>query len=93
MINSLSLFSTWSVGVLNGCKPESIKEDFPRSIAYSSIAVTSLLHMTTAIGKLERPHLSGRFAGLFVVIPAMVGSIFCVGHQTGKAIRFLTKES
>lgn len=85
---SLSLFSTWSVGALNGYK---LKEDgLPNSIKYGTMALASGIHIVKGLGNLKTPIINPGISlfGLGVIVPFMVGTTFCVGNYVGKGVRY-----
>jgi hypothetical protein len=85
---SLSLFSTWTVGALNGYK---LKEDgLPNSIKYGTMALTSGINIVKGLGNLKTPIINPGLSilGLGVMIPFFVGTTFCVGNYVGKGIRY-----
>jgi hypothetical protein len=94
-MNSLSIFSTWGIGVLHGYKPK--EKEIPRSITYSTIGITSMLYSIKAIGNAPLPLKNIKpttiLGGILVFIPMKVRSVFCVGHQVGKAIQYKIEEA
>ena len=85
---SLSLFSNWGIGVLNGYK---YKEDgISNKIKYTAMSVSSLLFGTRIIFEeniQKFPLKNTMFATFLFVAPLVIGSTFCIGTQFGKAIR------
>lgn len=87
MAISLSLFSNWGIGILNGYK---YKEDgISNKIKYTAMSVSSLLFGTRIIFEENIQKLSPKylFTTFLIVAPLVIGSSFCVGTQFGKAIR------
>jgi hypothetical protein len=85
---SLSLFSTWFVGTLNGYK---LKEDgLPNSIKYGTMALATGIHIAKGFGNLKIPIINAgaSILGIGVIIPIMVGTTFCVGNYVGKGVRY-----
>ena len=77
---SISLFTTWLTGTINGYK---LKEDgLPNSIKYGVMGLTSGIHMIKGFSNIKLPVTSpgSTLAGLFVGIPLMTGATFCVGN-------------
>ena len=86
---SLSLFSTWTVGALNGYK---LKEDgLPNSIKYGTMALSTGVHIVKGFSNLKTPIVNpgANLFGLFVAIPVMIGATFCVGNYVGKGVRYV----
>jgi branched-subunit amino acid ABC-type transport system permease component len=87
MAMSLSLFSNWGIGILNGYK---YKEDgISNKIKYTAMSVSSLLFGTRVIFEENIQKIPPKylFTIFLVIAPLVIGSSFCVGTQFGKAIR------
>ena len=88
---SLSLFTNWAVGVINGYKQK--ENALPNGIKYGTIGVTTTVAMIKTLADFDTPNIikmtSGqKLAGLFIGVPLVMGMNFCVGHHMGKAIRY-----
>ena len=86
---SISLFSTWAVGALSGY---SLKDnDLPTGYKYGTMALTTGIHIVKSLANVDlqpyRTRPGSLVMGLFVGIPLMVGSTFCVGDFFGKSAR------
>jgi hypothetical protein len=84
---SLSLFSNWGIGVLNGFN---YKEDgISSKIKYTAMSVSSVLFGLRAFSVENIPKLTPQqmLAVLFIGTPLAIGSSFCMGTQFGKALR------
>lgn len=83
---SLSLFSTWSIGILNGY---TLKENgLPNSIKYGTMVLASGIHIVKDLGNFTKPIPKTTMVGVFVAIPIMIGATFCVGNYLGKGVRY-----
>ncbi len=85
------MFTNWSVGLLNGYN---VKEGgVPNGIKYGTMGLTTFAGMIKVLGNMDNVkinHITGgqKLAGLFIGVPLVVGTNFCVGHHMGKAIRW-----
>jgi hypothetical protein len=91
MAFSFSLFTNWSVGVLNGFKQK--ENGLPNGIKYGTMGVTTFAAMIKVLANFDTPSLvkatSGqKMAGLFIGVPMLMATNFCVGHHFGKALRY-----
>ena len=82
---SISLISNWLIGVLNGYTSK--ENGLPTSIKYSTISIASMISGFRMIEPKMPPSLV--LMSFFVVSPLMVGSLFCIGTQMGKGIRYI----
>jgi hypothetical protein len=82
---SISLISNWLIGVLNGYTSK--ENGLPASIKYSTISIASMISGFRMIEPKMPPSLV--LMSFFVVSPLMVGSLFCLGTQMGKGIRYI----
>ena len=82
---SLSLITTWAVGMLNGYTSK--ENGLPASIKYTTISITSILSGFRMI----EPKMPSSLVltSFFIISPLMVGSLFCIGTQIGKGIRYV----
>ena len=92
---SLSLFSNWAVGLINGYKQKD--NGLPNGIKYGTMGITTLSTVVKALGNFDKPNImkmtSGqKLGGLFIGIPFIMATNFCVGHHLGKAIRYAEDE-
>jgi hypothetical protein len=97
---SLSLFTNWAVGLINGYKQK--ENGLPNSIKYGTICVTTTTAMLKTLGHWDTPTAKNiisatitpgqKLFGLFIGVPLVMGMNFCVGHHMGKAIRFAEDE-
>jgi hypothetical protein len=88
---SLSLFTNWAVGLINGYKQK--ENGLPNDIKCGTIGVTTTIAMIKTLANFDTPNIikmtSGqKMAGLFIGVPLVMGMNFCVGHHMGKAIRW-----
>lgn len=87
---SLSIFTNWATGVLNGY---SLKDNgLPKGIIYGTLGVTTFANMVKVLGSFNAPeikhHTAGnKLASLFIGVPIMMGTSFCIGNFFGKGIR------
>ena len=81
----LSAFTNWSVGGINGYNSNGL----PSEVKYGTVGLTSLMGMIRVIGNIDIKVTPGqRATALFIVVPLVMGTNFCIGHQLGKAIRY-----
>ncbi len=95
MAFSFSLFSNWAVGLINGYKQK--ENGLPNDIKYGTMGVTTITTMMRTLANFDRPEViratSGqKIAGLFIGVPLLMATNFCVGHHLGKAIRWAEDE-
>jgi len=93
---SLSLFTNWAVGLINGYKQK--ENGLPSGIKYGTMGVTTSVAMIKTLANWDTPSAKNllsstitpgqKLFGLFVGVPLVMGMNFCVGHHMGKAIRF-----
>lgn len=93
---SLSLFTNWAVGLINGYKQK--ENGLPNGIKYGTMGLTTAIGMFKGLGNFDVPNLSHitagqKLFGLFVGVPLVIGANFCVGHHMGKAIRWAEDDS
>jgi hypothetical protein len=97
---SFTLFTNWAVGVINGYKQK--ENGLPNNIKYGTIGLSTFMTMFKTLGYLDTPvykkFISAttpgqKLAGLFIGIPLIMGTNFCVGHHMGKAIRYAEDDS
>jgi hypothetical protein len=91
MAFSFSLFTNWAVGVLNGYKQK--ENGLPNSIKYGTMGVTTAVAMIKTLGNFDAPNVvratgGQKLAGLFIAVPILMSTNFCVGHHLGKAVRY-----
>ena len=91
MAFSFSLFTNWAVGVLNGYKQK--ENGLPNGIKYGTMGVTTFASMIRVIGNFGTPPITTytagqKMAGLFIAVPIVMATNFCVGHHLGKAVRY-----
>jgi hypothetical protein len=86
----LIMFSNWAIGFLNG----RTKEGLPNDIKYGALGVTTFAGMMTALSHFDTSKLpiGSKLGGLFIGIPIVVGTQFCIGHHLGKATMYNTKK-
>ena len=93
---SLSIFTTWAVGLINGYKQQ--ENGVPNGIKYGTMGITTSIAMLKTLANFDTPASKNllsstitpgqKLFGLFVGVPLVMGMNFCVGHHMGKAIRF-----
>lgn len=98
---SFTLFTNWAVGVINGYKQK--ENGLPNNIKYGTIGLSTFMTMFKTLGYLDtsvnKKFISAtttpgqKLAGLFIGIPLIMGTNFCVGHHMGKAIRYAEDDS
>ena len=88
---SLSLFTNWTVGVLNGYKQKD--GGLPRGISYGTMGVTTFTMMLRMFGKFEDVDVKlsprQKIVGICIAAPLIMATNFCVGHHLGKAISYV----
>ena len=92
---SLSLITNWAVGLINGYKQK--ENGLPNNIKYGTLGVTTFVAMLKTLGNFDAPSVvrmtaGQKMAGLFIGVPLVMGTNFCVGHHMGKAIRWAEDE-
>jgi hypothetical protein len=92
---SLSLITNWAVGLINGYKQK--ENGLPNDIKYGTLGVTTFVAMLKTLGNFDAPSVvrmttGQKMAGLFIGVPLVMGTNFCVGHHMGKAIRWAEDE-
>lgn len=96
---SLSLFTNWAVGLINGYKQK--ENGLPNGIKYGTMGITTSVEIIKKLGTLgiwDTPSAKNllsvtttpgqKLLGLFIGVPLGIGINFCLGHHMGKAIRF-----
>ena len=89
----LTVLTNWTVGVINGYKQK--ENGLPNGIKYGTLGVTSFMGMIRVLGNFDtviKATSSQKLAGLFIVVPVVMGTNFCIGHHLGKAIRYVEDE-
>ncbi len=85
---SLTWFSTWATGVLNGYQKEN---PIPASYKYTIMGITAAVNVVKALGSqttpIPKPALL--LPTLCIGVPLITGSVFCVGTMFGKSVRHL----
>lgn len=87
---SLSIFTNWTTGILNGY---SFKENgLPKGIIYGTLGVTTFANMVKVLANFNTPEIKyysagNKLASLFIGVPIMMGTSFCIGNFLGKAVR------
>ncbi len=88
---SLSLFTNWTVGVLNGYMQKD--GGLPRGISYGTMGVTTFTMMIRMFGNLDETNVNlsprQKFVGMCIAAPLIIATNFCVGHHLGKAISYV----
>jgi hypothetical protein len=97
---SLSLFTNWAVGLINGYKQK--ENGLPNGIKYGTMGITTFVSMIRVLGHMDTSSKgiinTGATPGqklfsLFVGVPLVMGANFCVGNHMGKAIRWAEDDS
>jgi hypothetical protein len=85
---TISNFSVWFVGLMNGYKKE--EDKLPNSIKYGTMGITTVINMIKFTGNIKPPitNPGSILAGLFIGVPLVTGSVFCLGNFLGKAVRY-----
>jgi hypothetical protein len=88
---NIATITTWAVGLINGYKQK--ENGLPNQIIYGTMGAASIVNMMKVIGvsTLKPPGIL--MGGLFIGVPLVVGTTFCVGHHFGKAIRWAEDSS
>jgi hypothetical protein len=86
---SLSLFTGWAVGVLNGYKEGGLSN----SIKYGTMGLVGGAHIINIIRNNGIKPVTGvspvvLLAGILISAPLVSGSVFCLGHHLGKAVGY-----
>lgn len=89
---SLSLITNGSVGFINGYNKKD--NGVPNSIKYGIIGVTSVDGILKVLVNANIPDFiksSSRqnLARIFIGIPLIMGTNFCIGHHIGKAVYYV----
>jgi hypothetical protein len=95
MAFSFSIFTNWAVGLINGYKQKD--NGLPNDIKYGTMGITTFASMMRTLANFDAPEViratSGqKMAGLFIGVPLVMATNFCVGHHLGKAIRYAEDE-
>ena len=77
-----TVFTTWGVGALQGFTHK--ENVVPTSVKYTTMSVATGLSLIKAIPQVKKPIDLG---GALIAIPLLIGSVFCLGTQMGKATR------
>ena len=98
---SLSLFTNWAVGVINGYKKKD--NGLPANIKYSTLGITTTIGIFKTMANWDTPSAKNvisstltprqKVGGLLIGVPLAMGMNFCVGHHMGKAIRWAKDDS
>jgi hypothetical protein len=80
-------FSTWLAGIANGYEPTSIT----RFQQFTIMSVSFGMHAIKFLGsqKTPIPNPNTILASLFLGLPVVIGSTFCMGTVLGKSARSL----
>ncbi len=81
-------FSIWVIGLMNGYKKE--EDKLPNSIKYGAMGITTAINMIIFTGSIKPPitNPGSILASMFIGIPLVSGSVFCLGNFLGKAVRY-----
>jgi hypothetical protein len=81
-------FSVWFIGLMNGYKKE--EDKLPNSIKYGAMGITTAINMIKFTGSIKPPitNPGSILASMFIGIPLVSGSVFCLGNFLGKAVRY-----
>ncbi len=81
-------FSVWFIGLMNGYKKE--EDKLPKSITYGAMGITTAINMIKFTGTIKPPitNPGSILASMFIGVPLVSGSIFCLGNFLGKAVRY-----
>jgi hypothetical protein len=85
---SIANFSVWFIGLMNGYKKD--EDKLPNSIKYGSMGLTSVINMIKFTGSIKPPitNPGSILATMFLGVPLVTGSVFCLGNFLGKAVRY-----
>lgn len=84
----LSLFTNWTVGLFNGYKQK--ENGLPNGLKYGTMGLATITTMFQTLGNFESVNTPRqKIATLFIIVPLLIGTNFCVGHHMGKTIRYL----
>ncbi len=84
---SISILSTWVVGILNGYKKN--EESLPKAIPYTTMSLATTLtsfKVINNIPKLSVISLTHTFGSVLLITALGIGSVYCMGNQVGKAL-------
>ena len=87
---SFSIFTNWAIGALNGY---SLKDNgLPKGIIYGTLGITTFSNMFNVLGTFNAPDIKyystgTKLSALFIGVPIMMGTSFCMGNFFGKGIR------
>ncbi len=81
-------FSVWFIGLINGYKKE--EDKLPNSIKYGTMGITTTINMIKFTGTIKPPIINpgSILASMFIGVPLVTGSVFCLGSFLGKAVRY-----
>jgi hypothetical protein len=84
---TIANYSVWFIGLMNGYKKD--EDKLPNSIKYGSMGITSVINMIKYTGTIKPPITApvSTLAAMFIGVPLVTGSVFCLGNFIGKAIR------
>lgn len=100
-MTSLPFFTNWAVGLINGYKQK--ENGLPNGIKYGTMGLTAFMGMFKVMANWDTPSVTKtivyapitpmqKLAGLFIGVPLIIGTNFCIGHHMGKAIRWAEDE-
>ncbi len=81
-------FSVWFIGLFNGYKKD--EDKLPNSIKYGALSLTTVINMIKYTGTIKPPitNPASILTSMFVGVPLITGSVFCLGNFLGKAVRY-----
>jgi len=93
-MNSIPIFSTWIVGAINGIKgSKDEKEKLSNNIKYGTMGLsTALMWAKVFYNSTPTPtarNILSPALGATIAAPLIIGTTFCLGTYSGRAIREL----
>jgi hypothetical protein len=86
---SLSFFSSWAIGALNGYTQK--EGGLPAGIKYNIMGLTTIVGAIRVLGLQPQPIRDPRalLGNMLVAVPLLVGTSFCLGNSVGKGVRLV----
>lgn len=90
-MNSVPIFSTWIVGAINGIKgSKDEKEKLSNNIKYGTMGLsTAIMWAKVFYESIPARNILSPAVGATIAAPLIIGTTFCLGTYSGRAIREL----
>jgi hypothetical protein len=90
---SLSFFSSWAIGALNGYTQK--EGGLPTGIKYNVMGLTTVVAAIRVLGSQPLPlrNPPALLGNLVITVPLLVGTSFCLGNSVGKGVRLVEDNS